>query len=106
MFVTTGSNLGLYGENGNEPGWAFAITPLYENQLGEFCDYIAENWDSFDIDGDPVIGHVSWLGTFGESSPHRLQRIVRRLLACGRSEFCHRVLQIKMPAKLYLPQVS
>ncbi|NDJ85163.1 MAG: ABC transporter substrate-binding protein [Chloroflexi bacterium] len=68
VLLAAGSELALYGETGDEPAWTFAIIPLYTDQLGNFCDYIAENWDSFDIEGDPVIGHLSWEGAFGRSS--------------------------------------
>lgn len=68
LLVSTASVLGVYGEDGNTPGWVFGITPLYQDQLGAFCDYISENWEQFGIDADPVIGHVSWLGAFGQST--------------------------------------
>ncbi len=68
IMVSTGSVMGLYGEDGNDPAWVFAVTPLYEDQLGAFCEYISENWASFGIEGDPKIGHVSWLGAVGEAS--------------------------------------
>lgn len=68
IIASTGSVKGLYGDNGDDPGWVFAVTPLYEDQLGAFCDYISENWARFGIEGDPVIGHVSWLGAVGEAS--------------------------------------
>src|SRR5690606_32688557 len=67
LFNAAGSELGLYGEAG-EPGNQYSIIPLYTDQLGAFCDYVVENWDSFGIEGDPVIGHLSWEGAFGRSS--------------------------------------
>lgn len=67
VIAATGSTLAMYGEDGNSPGWAFSAVPLFHDQLGAFCDYVSQNWDSFGIDGDPVIGHVSWLG-FGEDT--------------------------------------
>ncbi|NJL94466.1 MAG: ABC transporter substrate-binding protein [Anaerolineae bacterium] len=67
IFIAAGSELALYGEDGT-PGNMYAIIPLYADQLGGFCDYIAENWASFGIEGDPVMGHVSWLGAFGQST--------------------------------------
>lgn len=68
IIASTGSVKGLYGDNGDDPGWVFAVTPLYEDQLGAFCDYVSQNWAQFGIEGEPVIGHVSWLGAVGEAS--------------------------------------
>ncbi|MCB9438011.1 MAG: ABC transporter substrate-binding protein [Anaerolineales bacterium] len=68
ILLAAGSELALYGENGDAPAWTFAIIPLYTDQLGNFCNYVSENWDSFGIEGDPVIGHLSWEGAFGRSS--------------------------------------
>jgi ABC-type branched-subunit amino acid transport system substrate-binding protein len=60
--ISAGSVEGLYGENADEPGWVFATNPLYVDQMGQFCDYAAENIDS------PVIGYISWPGAFGEAA--------------------------------------
>ncbi len=72
ILLSAGSELALYGETGDEPGWTFAIIPLYTDQLGTFCDFINENWGNeelgLDIEGDPVIGHLSWEGAFGRST--------------------------------------
>jgi ABC-type branched-subunit amino acid transport system substrate-binding protein len=68
LVVATASTRSLYGENADTPAYVFGATPLYQNQLGAFCDYISQNWDSYGIEGDPVIGHISWLGAFGEAS--------------------------------------
>jgi ABC-type branched-subunit amino acid transport system substrate-binding protein len=68
IVVSSGSVLSLYGESADEPGWVFSVTPLYAGQLGLFCDYLAENWASFGLPGDPVLGHLSWIGAFGQSS--------------------------------------
>lgn len=72
ILLSAGSELALYGESGDEPGWTFAIIPLYTDQLGTFCEFIAENWGNeefgLDIEGDPVIGHLSWEGAFGRST--------------------------------------
>jgi ABC-type branched-subunit amino acid transport system substrate-binding protein len=68
LIVPTPSTLALYGENADSPGWVFAATPLYQDQLGAFCDYISANWAQYGIEGDPVIGHISWLGAFGQAS--------------------------------------
>ncbi len=68
IMSASGSELALYGENADDPGWVFSNIPLYTDQFGLFCEYISENWDQFGIDGDPVIGHLSWAGAFGASS--------------------------------------
>lgn len=68
ILLSAGSELALYGENGDEPAYTFAQIPLYTDQLGNFCNYIAENWDMMGMEGDPVIGHLSWEGAFGRSS--------------------------------------
>jgi len=67
LWNAAGSELALYGEDG-EPGWQYTSIPLYTDQLGGFCDYVAANWDSMGMEGDPVIGHLSWEGAFGRSS--------------------------------------
>lgn len=63
--ISAGSVEGLYGEDGQTPGWLFASNPLYINQFGSFCEYVAANPDTFP---DPVIGHVTWPGAFGEAA--------------------------------------
>lgn len=68
MLIAAGSELAMYGEDSQTPGNNFAAIPLYADQLGAFCGYVAENWASFGIEGDPVIGHLSWEGAFGRSS--------------------------------------
>jgi ABC-type branched-subunit amino acid transport system substrate-binding protein len=68
IVVSTASYISLYGDNADEPAYVFGATPLYHDQLGAFCDYISEHWDEFGIEGDPVIGHVSWLNAFGRAS--------------------------------------
>lgn len=68
ILLAAGSELALYGETSDAPGWIYSIIPLYTDQLGLFCEYISENWADFGIDGDPVIGHLSWIGAFGASS--------------------------------------
>lgn len=62
--ISAGSIAGLYGEDGNTPGWLFAGNPLYINQFGFFCEFVAANPETFP---DPVIGHVTWPGAFGLS---------------------------------------
>jgi ABC-type branched-subunit amino acid transport system substrate-binding protein len=68
LVVSSGSVAALYGESADDPAWVFSVTPLYADQLGAFCDYVADNWDSFGIAGPPVLGHVSFLGALGQSS--------------------------------------
>ncbi len=67
ILLAAGSELALYGEEGL-PGWVFSVIPLYTDQLGLFCEYVSENWDMMGIEGDPVIGHLSWGIAFGRAS--------------------------------------
>jgi ABC-type branched-subunit amino acid transport system substrate-binding protein len=67
LWNAAASELALYGESG-EPSWQYTSTPLYVDQLGGFCDYVAANWESMGMEGDPMIGHLSWEGAFGRSS--------------------------------------
>lgn len=67
IILAAGSDAALYNR-ANEPGWVFAIIPLYTDQFGAFCDYISTNWESFGIEGDPKIGHLSWGIAFGRST--------------------------------------
>ncbi len=60
--ISAGSIESLYGEDGMTPGWLYASNPLYINQFGFFCEFVAANPDSFP---DPVIGFVTWPGAFG-----------------------------------------
>jgi hypothetical protein len=57
--LSAGSLSGLYGENGDEPGWVYATNPLYADQFAQFCDYIGANPDLYP---DPVIGYMGWGG--------------------------------------------
>jgi hypothetical protein len=65
VLISAGSVEGLLGENADEPGWIFATNPLYVDQLGSFCDFVAANPDRY---SDPVIGYLSWGGAFGEAA--------------------------------------
>lgn len=67
ILLAAGSDAALYN-SANEPGWVYAIIPLYTDQFGAFCDYIAENWERFGIEGEPKIGHLSWSIAFGRST--------------------------------------
>ncbi len=62
--ISAGSIESLYGEDGQTPGWLFAGNPLYINQFGSFCEFVASNPDTFPA---PVIGHVTWPNAFGLS---------------------------------------
>ncbi len=64
--ISAGSIEGLYGETGDEAGWIFATNPLYVDQLGSFCDYVAANPDEFPE--NPTLGYISWPGAFGEAA--------------------------------------
>jgi branched-chain amino acid transport system substrate-binding protein len=67
VIISAGSVEGLYGENGNEPGWIFATNPLYADQLGSFCEFAAA--DPMGMYGEsPVIGYISWPGAFGQAA--------------------------------------
>ena len=60
--ISAGSIESLYGEDGQTPGWLFASNPLYINQFGFFCQFVAASPESFP---DPTIGFVTWPGAFG-----------------------------------------
>lgn len=87
ILLSAGSELALYGENGDEPAWTFAIIPLYTDQLGTFCEFISENWGNaelgLDIEGEPVIGHLSWEGAFGRSTDTEETRAYCESLGVG-----------------------
>lgn len=55
--IRVGSLQALYGEDGQTPGWVFGTNPLYVEQVGSMCDYIAANPDLFP---QPVLGFISW----------------------------------------------
>ena len=60
--ISAGSIESLYGEDGQTPGWLYASNPLYINQFGFFCQFVAASPEVFP---DPVIGFVTWPGAFG-----------------------------------------
>jgi ABC-type branched-subunit amino acid transport system substrate-binding protein len=60
--ISAGSIESLYGEDGQTPGWLYANNPLYINQFGFFCQFVAASPEVFP---DPVIGFVTWPGAFG-----------------------------------------
>lgn len=63
--ISAGSVAGLYGEDAATPGWIYASNPLYADQLGSFCQFVAANAERFP---EPKIGYVSWPGAFGEAA--------------------------------------
>ena len=63
-FISAGSIESLYGEDGMTPGWLYASNPLYINQFGFFCQFVAASPEVFP---DPVIGFVTWPNAFGRS---------------------------------------
>ncbi|MCU0511341.1 MAG: ABC transporter substrate-binding protein [Anaerolineae bacterium] len=67
VIISAGSVEGLYGEDGRTPGWIYATNPLYGDQIGSFCDFVAA--DPMDMYADePVIGYISWPGAFGQAA--------------------------------------
>jgi ABC-type branched-subunit amino acid transport system substrate-binding protein len=54
-----GGKVGAYGADGQSPGWVFSINPIYPDQMGSMCDYIAANPDRFP---EPVIGYLDFSG--------------------------------------------
>jgi len=63
--IRVGSVQALYGEDGQTPGWIFGTNPLYVEQVGSMCDYIAANPDLFP---KPVLGFISWDDGWARSS--------------------------------------
>jgi len=63
-YIAAGSIESLYGEDGQTPGWLYASNPLYINQFGFFCQFVAANSVAFP---DPVIAFVTWPGAFGQA---------------------------------------
>ncbi|GAB4324747.1 MAG: hypothetical protein Kow00117_12770 [Phototrophicales bacterium] len=63
VIISAGSIPGLYGESGMElDGWIYATNPLYADQFADFCDFVADNPDTFGE--EPVIGYMGWGGPF------------------------------------------
>jgi WD40 repeat protein len=63
--IRVGSVKALYGEGGQTPGWVFGTNPLYVDQVGSMCDYIAANPDLFP---KPVLGFINWDEAFARSA--------------------------------------
>lgn len=63
--IRVGSVQALYGEDGQTPGWIFGTNPLYVDQVGSICNYIAANPDLFP---QPVLGFISWDEGFARSA--------------------------------------
>lgn len=57
LLVRGGSVKGLYANDGGTLGWVFGTNPLYLNQMGSICDYIAAHPDLYP---DPSLGFISW----------------------------------------------
>jgi len=53
--IRGGSTASAYGEDGKTLGWVFATRPLYTDQEGAMCDYIAANPERFP---HPVMGFL------------------------------------------------
>lgn len=69
VFLFAGSTIGLYGEKADTPGWIYAGIPLYTDQFGAFCKWVASAWTTdLKREGAPVIGHLSWEGSFGRAT--------------------------------------
>ena len=66
VLIAAGSIEGLYGEDGQTLGWIYATNPLYVDQLGHFCDFVAGNPEQFPE--NPTIGYLSWLGAVGQAA--------------------------------------
>ncbi|MBZ0283733.1 MAG: ABC transporter substrate-binding protein [Anaerolineae bacterium] len=65
VLISAGSVPGLYGEDAASPGWIYASNPLYTDQLGSYCQFVAGNAEMYP---EPVIGYISWPGAFGEAA--------------------------------------
>ena len=63
--IRVGSIQALYGEDGQTPGWVFGTNPLYVEQVGSMCDYIAANPELFP---KPVLGYISWDESWARSA--------------------------------------
>jgi TolB protein len=63
--IRVGSVKALYGEDGQTPGWIFGTNPLYVDQVGSICDYIAANPD---LSPKPVLGFINWDEAFARSA--------------------------------------
>jgi len=46
----------LYGSDGKSPGWVFSTNPLYLDQVGSLCHYVAAHPDRYP---HPVIGFIA-----------------------------------------------
>jgi ABC-type branched-subunit amino acid transport system substrate-binding protein len=63
--ISAGSVPGLYGEDGQSPGWIYATNPLYVDQMGNFCEDVAANPETFP---EPVMGYLGWPNAFGQAA--------------------------------------
>ena len=89
-FISAGSIESLYGEDGQTPGWLYASNPLYINQFGSFCQFVAASPETFP---DPVIGFVTWPNAFGRAGTEPAAR-----------EYCANVgVQVLEEPQFFLP---
>lgn len=65
VLISAGSVPGLYGEDSQSPGWIYATNPLYVDQMGDFCNYVAANPETFPA---PVMGYTGWTTAFGQAA--------------------------------------
>jgi ABC-type branched-subunit amino acid transport system substrate-binding protein len=63
--IRVGSVLGLYGDDGQTPGWIFGTNPLYPDQFGSFCKFVSQHPEQYPR---PVIGYLSWDDGFGSAA--------------------------------------
>lgn len=95
LFNAGASEKSIYGEDG-QPGWQFTYIPLYTDQIGAFCDYVAENKEALGIEGDPMIGHLTWPNAFGKAAD-----------TPGTRAYCESVgVQVAEESQLFLPDAA
>ena len=88
--ISAGSIESLYGEDGMTPGWLYASNPLYINQFGSFCQFVAASAEAFP---DPVIGFVTWPNAFGRAGTEPQAR-----------EFCAEIgVEVLAEPQFFLP---
>lgn len=52
-----GSPLALYGDDGKTPGWIFSTNPLYMDQIGSMCNYVAAHPERYP---HPSMGFIAF----------------------------------------------
>jgi hypothetical protein len=63
--IRVGSTKGLYGADGQTPGWIFATNPTYADQMGAFCQYVSQRPQQYP---NPILGYLSWNELFGKTA--------------------------------------